>query len=121
MYLLAAANRLACRPAGPPSSPHRSLLRLACPILSARASVPHRLPFPRRTFSRHPARPAAPRRALQESERLRHEVDELRDTMFSKSFKPPSAWAEREVKYKMEKKDWEERSKVGGGRGGAGR
>lgn len=39
-------------------------------------------------------------------------MDELRDTMFSKSFKPPSAWAEREVKYKMEKKDWEEKNKV---------
>lgn len=48
-------------------------------------------------------------RLLQEAERLRHEVEELRDTMFSKSFKPPSAWAEREVKYKMEKKAWEDR------------
>lgn len=28
--------------------------------------------------------------------------------MFSKSFKAPSAWAEREVKYKMEKRAWEQ-------------
>lgn len=48
---------------------------------------------------------------MQEADRLRHEVDELRDTMFSKSFKPPSAWAEREVKYKMEKRQWEESTK----------
>jgi hypothetical protein len=34
-------------------------------------------------------------------------VAELNDTVFSKSFKAPSAWAEREVKYKMEKRDWE--------------
>jgi hypothetical protein len=34
-------------------------------------------------------------------------VGELNDTVFSKSFKAPSAWAEREVKYKMEKRDWE--------------
>lgn len=27
--------------------------------------------------------------------------------MFSKAFKAPSAWAEREVKYKMDKKQWD--------------
>ena len=35
------------------------------------------------------------------------EVKELHETVFSKSFKAPSAWAEREVKYKMEKRAWE--------------
>ena len=45
---------------------------------------------------------------LQENERLQKEVDELNSTVFSKSFKAPSAWAEREVKYKMEKKAWDE-------------
>ena len=30
---------------------------------------------------------------VQEAARLRSEVDELNDTMFSKTFKPPSAWA----------------------------
>ena len=29
----------------------------------------------------------------QDNQRLRYEVDELNDTMFSKTFKPPSAWA----------------------------
>lgn len=43
----------------------------------------------------------------QEKERLQADVAELNDTVFSKSFKAPSAWAEREVKYKMEKRDWE--------------
>jgi hypothetical protein len=29
----------------------------------------------------------------QDNARLKAEVDELNDTMFSKTFKPPSAWA----------------------------
>lgn len=44
---------------------------------------------------------------MQENERLRGEIAELNDTVFSKSFKAPSAWAEREVKYKMERSHWE--------------
>ncbi|PSC71814.1 hypothetical protein C2E20_4927 [Micractinium conductrix] len=47
----------------------------------------------------------------QENARLRTEVDDLNDTMFNKTFKPPSAWAEREIKYKSEKKYWEEQHK----------
>eukprot|EP00889_Picochlorum_renovo_P002757 jgi/Picre1/29787/NNA_005169.t1 len=39
---------------------------------------------------------------------LSKEVEELTETMTSKQFKAPSAWAEREVKYKLEKKEWEE-------------
>lgn len=39
--------------------------------------------------------------------RLQSEVEKLNDTVFSKTFRAPSAWAEREVKYKMEKKDWD--------------
>lgn len=39
--------------------------------------------------------------------RLQGEVEKLNDTVFSKTFRAPSAWAEREVKYKMEKKDWD--------------
>lgn len=38
---------------------------------------------------------------------LQSEVEKLNDTVFSKTFRAPSAWAEREVKYKMEKKDWD--------------
>ena len=34
-------------------------------------------------------------------------MDELNDIVFSKTFQPPSAWADRERKYKMEKHDWE--------------
>ena len=34
-------------------------------------------------------------------------MDELNDIVFSKTFQPPSAWADRERKYKMEKRDWE--------------
>lgn len=45
---------------------------------------------------------------LQEQERLQREIQQLNDTVFSKSFKAPSAWAEREVKYKMEKRAWEQ-------------
>lgn len=44
----------------------------------------------------------------QDNERLRAEITELNDTVFSKNFKAPSAWAEREIKYKMEKKQWEQ-------------
>lgn len=36
------------------------------------------------------------------------ENQELTETMTSKQFKAPSAWAEREVKYKLERKEWEE-------------
>lgn len=43
---------------------------------------------------------------MQDNERLAKEVQELNDTVFSRSFKAPSAWAEREVKYKAEKRDW---------------
>lgn len=39
--------------------------------------------------------------------RLQSEVEKLNDTVFSKTFRAPSAWAEREVKYKMDKKDWD--------------
>ena len=49
-----------------------------------------------------------PLRALQDSQRLQTEIQQLNDTVFSKSFKPPSAWADREVKYKMEKRAWEQ-------------
>ena len=34
-------------------------------------------------------------------------MEKLNDTVFSKTFRAPSAWAEREVKYKMEKKAWD--------------
>lgn len=44
---------------------------------------------------------------LQERDRARSELKELHDTVFSKAFKAPSAWAEREVKYKMDKKQWD--------------
>ena len=43
----------------------------------------------------------------QEKERLALNVEELNDIVFSKTFQPPSAWADRERKYKMEKRDWE--------------
>lgn len=43
--------------------------------------------------------------------KLQGEVDQLNDTVFSKTFRAPSAWAEREVKYKMDKKAWD--SQVG--------
>jgi hypothetical protein len=45
----------------------------------------------------------------QEKAALVREVEELNATVFSKSFKAPSAWAEREVKYKAERRDWERR------------
>ncbi len=48
---------------------------------------------------------------MQEKQRLAQMVDELNDIVFSKTFKAPSAWADRERKYKMEKIDWE--TKVG--------
>ena len=44
---------------------------------------------------------------LQEIERLQKEIQHLNDTVFSKTFKAPSAWADRELKYKMEKRSWE--------------
>ena len=47
----------------------------------------------------------------QEKAKLAREVEDLNNTVFSKSFKAPSAWAEREVKYKMEKRDWDEQSR----------
>lgn len=42
---------------------------------------------------------------------LAREVEHLNNTVFSKNFKAPSAWAEREVKYKMEKRDWDAESR----------
>ncbi len=48
---------------------------------------------------------------MQEKLKLAREVEDLNNTVFSKSFKAPSAWAEREVKYKMEKRDWDAESK----------
>ena len=39
---------------------------------------------------------------------LEKENQELTEMMTSKQFKPPSAWAEREVKHKLEQKEWEE-------------
>lgn len=53
----------------------------------------------------------AKRLSLQEKLKLAREVEDLNNTVFSKSFKAPSAWAEREVKYKMEKRDWDAESK----------
>lgn len=47
----------------------------------------------------------------QEKEALAREVEHLNSTVFSKHFKAPSAWAEREVKYKMEKRDWDAEKK----------
>ncbi|KAK9825855.1 hypothetical protein WJX81_004552 [Elliptochloris bilobata] len=46
-------------------------------------------------------------RARLEKDALAKEVEDLNSTVFSKSFKAPSAWAEREVKYKMERRAWE--------------
>ena len=34
-------------------------------------------------------------------------MDELNDIVFSKTFKAPSAWADRERKYKMDARDWD--------------
>ena len=48
---------------------------------------------------------------IQEKEVLAREVEHLNNTVFSKNFKAPSAWAEREVKYKMEKRDWDAEKK----------
>ena len=45
--------------------------------------------------------------ARSRNSQLQGEVEKLNDTVFSKTFRAPSAWAEREVKYKMEKKDWD--------------
>ena len=36
-------------------------------------------------------------------------MEELNDIVFSKTFKAPSAWADRERKYKMESRDWAEK------------
>lgn len=47
-----------------------------------------------------------------ECERLRGEVDRMQETMSSKTFKAPSAWAEREVKYRQDKKIWEEEKRA---------
>ena len=46
---------------------------------------------------------------MQDVLRLQTEIQQLNDIVFSKSFKAPSAWAEREVKYKAEKRDWEQK------------
>lgn len=45
--------------------------------------------------------------AVAANAKLQAEVDQLNDTVFSKTFRAPSAWAEREVKYKMDKKAWD--------------
>jgi hypothetical protein len=42
---------------------------------------------------------------------LQADVDRLNEITSSKTFKAPSAWAEREVKYKQEKEKWEESRK----------
>ncbi|KAG7671209.1 hypothetical protein Ndes2526B_g02324 [Nannochloris sp. 'desiccata'] len=42
---------------------------------------------------------------------LQVEVDRLDEIISSKTFKAPSAWAEREVKYKQEREKWEESRK----------
>lgn len=44
----------------------------------------------------------------EKNEALVKENQELTETMTSKQFKAPSAWAEREVKYKLERKEWED-------------
>jgi chromosome segregation ATPase len=58
---------------------------------------------------------AATQQALEaerrEAQQLREEVAELNETMTTKTFKAPSAWAEREVKYKQDKRRWEEAQK----------
>lgn len=43
---------------------------------------------------------------------LAEEVMELNEIVNSKTFKPPSAWAERELKYKQEKRQWQEERKA---------
>lgn len=43
---------------------------------------------------------------------LAKENDEMTEMMTSKQFKAPSAWAEREVKHKLEQKEWEERARA---------
>ena len=43
---------------------------------------------------------------------LAKENDEMTEMMTSKQFKAPSAWAEREVKHKLEQKEWEERDRA---------
>ena len=45
--------------------------------------------------------------AVAANAKLQAEVDQLNDTVFSKTFRAPSAWAEGEVKYKMDKKAWD--------------
>ena len=42
------------------------------------------------------------------NEALAKENEELTEMMTSKQFKAPSAWAEREVKHKLDQKEWEE-------------
>ncbi len=39
---------------------------------------------------------------------LTKENEELTEMMTSKQFKPPSAWAEREVKHKLDQKEWDD-------------
>ena len=48
-------------------------------------------------------------RHTQEKEKAAQQVEELNDIVFSKTFKAPSAWADRERKYKMESRDWAEK------------
>lgn len=46
------------------------------------------------------------------NEKLTTEIAELNEMMTAKTFKAPSAWAEREVKYKQDKRRWEEEQKA---------
>ncbi|KAK2076753.1 hypothetical protein QBZ16_005513 [Prototheca wickerhamii] len=43
-----------------------------------------------------------------QNEDLRREVASLTETMFGKTFKAPSAWAEREIRYKRDEQAWAE-------------
>lgn len=48
------------------------------------------------------------RMEISAKEAMIKELDELNDIVNAKTFKAPSAWAEREVKYKQDKRQWEE-------------
>uniref|UniRef100_A0A1D2AGH1 Uncharacterized protein n=1 Tax=Auxenochlorella protothecoides TaxID=3075 RepID=A0A1D2AGH1_AUXPR len=120
-----AAASAACAPTLPPPSPRRGPRGLGSPGhapiypaagfalgASPRAS-PRASPGPAPTS---PAASAALERttsirlaelALQ-NEDLRREVASLSETMFGKTFRPPSAWAEREVRYKRDEQAWAE-------------
>lgn len=59
-----------------------------------------------------PGSPASTSQRLHEleaqNEDLRREVASLTETMFGKTFKAPSAWAEREIRYKRDEQAWAE-------------